>query len=106
MPKETDAMVRALESEEEEPSEESEEEDEVERPPFCMKLNHNQPRAQEESEDHDYRRQTSLQDFESWAVISLVPFIYMKEVCLDQESGMTHERSSPEDRHANEIRLG
>ena len=54
VPKETDAMVRALESEEEEPSEESEEEDEVERPPFCMKLNHDQPRAQEESEDHDY----------------------------------------------------
>ena len=31
--------------------------------------------------------------------------IYKEEVCLDQESGMTHRRSSPENEHANEIGL-
>ena len=34
-----------------------------------------------------------------------VSSIYKEEVCLNQESGMTHERSSPEDGHANEIGL-
>ena len=32
-------------------------------------------------------------------------FIYREAVCLDQESGMTHGRSSPENEHANKIGL-
>ena len=28
---------------------------------------------------------------------------YKKEVCSDKESGMTHGRSSPENRHTNEM---
>ena len=31
--------------------------------------------------------------------------IYKEEVCLDQESGRTHRRSSPENEHANVIGL-
>ena len=54
VPMETDAGVGALEAKEERPSEERGEEDNAEGPPFCMECNHDQLRAQNETEAHEY----------------------------------------------------
>ena len=54
VPIEIDAMVRALEDEERESSRESEDEAETEGPLFFMEHNHDQLRAQEESDAQDY----------------------------------------------------
>ena len=51
---EIDTMIRALEAEGEEPSGGSENEDGEEGPLFFMEHNHDQLRAQEESDAHDY----------------------------------------------------